>query len=254
MKTLGDRFNEYLALTGYVGLALLAIPVFAVVVFVLRAALLAAAIAALVVGVTLWLTSARFRAWLGSWIEAEVTYKGLRLATDVAMHPGHAWARMDGEQVMVGADDLLPAVLGPIESVELPQAGRQVVRGDVLFSLRRGDRAVDVQAPVSGTVVAGNAALAREPGLINADPFRRGWTVMLRGTSELGRDRRDLRRGRDASAWFRSEVDRLLAAINSDVAAVPVMADGGVVAGDLYQHIDDRAWRRVTESLRGARS
>lgn len=254
MKTPRHRFNEWLALTGYVALTLLAIPVIAILVFVLRAALLAAVAGGLAVGVTLWLTSARFRAWLGTGPEPEVTYKGLRLATDVAVHPGHAWARMAGAHIMVGADDLLPAVLGPVESVELPPAGRQVGRGDMLFRLRRGDRAVEVPAPVSGTVVGGNEALAREPGLVNADPFRRGWAVMLSGAPEFARDPLGLRRGQDARVWFRAEVDRLLATVLGDAAAVPVMADGGLVAGDLYRRIDDGTWRQVTETLGGTRS
>lgn len=254
MNALRHRFNEWLALSGYVGLVLLAIPVVAVLALVLRAALLVAIAVGLVVGAMLWLTSARFRAWLGTGTEPEVTYKGLRLATDVAVHSGHSWARMDGPHVMVGADDLLPTALGPVEDVELPSAGREVARGDVLFRLRRGDRAIAVRAPVSGTVVAGNEALALEPGLINTDPFQLGWAVKLRGAPELGRDRRELRSGEEGRAWFRAEVDRLLAIVQADVAAVPAMADGGTVAADLYLRIDDSTWRRVTDALGGAQS
>jgi glycine cleavage system H lipoate-binding protein len=254
MNTPQLRFKEWLAVTGYVGLAMLAIPVFAILVFVLRAALLAAVVGGLAVAVTLWLCSARFRAWLGAWAEPEVMYKGLRLATDVGMHPGHAWARMDGGQIMVGADDVLPAVLGPVESVDLPPAGRHVVRGDVLFRLRRGDRAVEVPAPVSGTVVGSNEDLAREPGLVNADPFQRGWAVMLSGVPGLGFERHTLRRGQDARAWFRAEVDRLLATVLAEPAAAPAMADGGLVTGDLYRRIDDETWRQITATLGGARS
>jgi glycine cleavage system H protein len=250
MKALRHPFNEFLALTGVVGLLLLALPVIAILIFVLRAAMLVAIPGGLAVGAIAWVTSARFRAWLGTGTEPEVTYKGLRLATDVAVHPGHAWVRMDGADAVVGSDDLLPAILGPVQSVELPPTGRLVARGDVLFRLVRGDRAVDVRAPVSGTVTACNEALARDPELVNADPFRRGWAVTMRGAPEL-KDGRGLRRGREAGVWFRAEVDRLLAAVQGDVASVPAMADGGVVAADLYQRIDAGTWRRVTENLGG---
>jgi glycine cleavage system H lipoate-binding protein len=161
---------------------------------------------------------------------------------------------MDGGQIMVGADDLLPAVLGPIESVELPSAGRHVVRGDVLFRLRRGGRAVEVPAPMSGTVVGSNEALAREPELVNADPFQRGWAVMLSGAPGMAHERRGLRRGQEAKTWFRAEVDKLLATVLADRAAVPAMADGGLVAGDLFRRIDDNTWPHVTAALGGTRS
>lgn len=251
MTTQRHWFNDWLAVTGGVGLFLLAIPVFAVLVFVLRAALLVVAILALAVGVALYFTSSRFRAWSNSVTESVTTYKGLRLSSDVAMHSGHGWARMVGEHVMVGADDLLPTVLGPVQSVELPPAGHAVARGDVLFRLRRGDRSIDVPSPVDGVVVTNNDVLGREPGLVNADPFRRGWAVMLRGAPEGTRDWIGLRRGQDAGAWFRVEVDRLLMAVQHDGDAVPTMADGGAVAHDLYMHIDDATWRRVRETLGG---
>ena len=250
MKTLRHPLYTGLAMTGTVGLVLLAIPILAVLAFVLRAAALVAIAGGLVVGTVLWLSSARFRARFRTWVEPEVTYKGLRLATDVAVHPGHAWSRMDGADLMVGADDLLPTALGPVESVELPPAGRKVPRGEMLFRLRHGNRAVEVPAPVDGTVVACNETLAREPGLVNADPFRRGWAVKLRGASDAGR----ARRGEDARTWFRAEVDRLLATVSHDASAGPVMADGGVVAVDLFRRIDDDTWRTVTRTLGGARS
>lgn len=250
MTTQRHHFNEWLAVTGGVGLFLLAIPVLAVLVFVLRAALLAVALVCLVAGVALYLTSARFRRWLNTFSESVVTYKGLRLSSDVAMHSGHGWARMVGNNVMVGADDLLPTALGPVQRVELPPAGQHVAAGDVLFRLQRGDRAVDVPSPVDGIVVTNNDVLEREPGLVNSDPFRRGWAVMLRGEPECTRDWSDLKTGENAGAWFRVEVDRLLAAVQDD-GMVATMADGGAVAPDFYMHIDDGAWRRVTETLGG---
>jgi glycine cleavage system H protein len=252
MKAAGHRSKEWLAVTGYVLLALLALPAAAVVVFVLRGAVLVTLVAGLGAGVALWLTSARFRAWCEGLAEPEAIYKGLRLATDVAVHSGHAWARVDGKDVTIGVDELVPAVLGPVEAVELPSAGWRVACGDTLFRLRRGGRVVELPAPVSGTVLAGNSALEREPGLVNEDPFRRGWAVRLRGTLALDRERRCLRRGPDARTWFRGEVDRLLATVLGEGGVAPALADGGALAGDLYRRIDDGSWSRVTEALRGA--
>ena len=47
--------------------------------------------------------------------------------------------------------------------------------------------ASDVYAPVSGTVVTGNAALADDPSLVNSDPEGEGWffKLTLSDTSEL---------------------------------------------------------------------
>jgi glycine cleavage system H protein len=251
MTTQRHWFNDWLAVTGGVGLFLLAMPVLAVLVFVLRAALLGVAIVALVLGVGLYFTSARFRAWSSRFTESVMTYKGLRLSSDVAMHAGHGWARQVGEHVMVGADDLLPTVLGPVQRVELPPAGHAFARGDVLFRLHRGDRTIDVPSPVDGVVVTNNDGLARQPGLVNTDPFRRGWAVMMSGALGSTAELTGLRRGQDAGSWFRTEVDHLLATVQDDTAGVPTMADGGAVASDLYLHIDDATWRKVMATFGG---
>jgi len=232
----------------------LTLPLLAAGAFVLRGAFFITLPVALVVGTTLWLTNARFRAWFGAATSPIESYKGLQLATDVALSSGHAWARTEGRNVTVGADDLLASAIGPADRIDLPPPGQQILRGDVLFRLKRGDRDLDVRAPVSGTVLAANDALAKDPGLVASDPFRRGWAVRLTGVPELGHDPQGLRRGADAVTWFRTEVDRFLATILGDVASVPAMADGGVVTGDVYRRIDDETWVRVKETLGGARS
>jgi glycine cleavage system H protein len=172
----------------------------------------------------------------------------------VALGPGHAWARTEGRRVTIGADDLLSSAIGPADSVDLPPAGRLVLRGDVLFRLKRGDRDLAVRAPVDGTVLATNDAVARDPGLVSSDPFRRGWVVRLTGVPDAAREGLGLRRGQEALTWFRAEVDRFLATILGDVAAAPAMADGGAVTGDVYRRLDDATWARVKTALEGALS
>jgi glycine cleavage system H protein len=252
--TLGHPLKQALILAGTLALVVLTLPLLAAGAFVLRGAFLVALPVALVGGVALWLASVRFRAWLASTTSPVETYKGLQLATDVALGPGHAWARREGRQVTIGADDLLASAIGPADRVDLPALGRQILRGDLLFRLRRGDRDLEVRAPVSGTVLATNVAVARDPGLVASDPFRHGWVVRLEGVPESDRDPQGLRRGQEALTWFRTEVDRFLATILGDVAAAPAMADGGAVTGDVYRRLDDATWVRVKAALEGARS
>lgn len=241
--------NEGLTVAGYGLVVLVALPVVAILLVALRPVVLAAMVGAMLVGLGMWLASTRFRDWLMAEAEDEVTYKGLRLATDVAVHPGHAWARLAGGTAWVGADDLAQAALGPVEHVEALPAGRHVVQGERLFRLGRGARTVELRAPLTGTVVKQNDTLAREPDLVNRDPFHRGWVVMLRPGPEPDARRRGLFRGHEARAWFRGEVDRLLSTALAEGTATPALADGGLLAGDFYRRIDDEAWRRVTGTL-----
>ena len=49
-----------------------------------------------------------------------------------------------------------------------------------ILRLRRGGRAIELRAPVSGTVVGSNEALHDRPRLVNDEPFARGWAVRIR--------------------------------------------------------------------------
>lgn len=233
-------FREGFNVAGSVLLVLLSLPLLALLALVARPVLLAAAVAALVAGVTLRALSPRFREWLAIQEEPEMRYKGLRLAGDVGMHPGHAWARITGDHATVGTDDLVSSVLGPVESVELPARGQKVRQGEPLLVLRRGERQLALRAPLSGRVVQLNEEIESDPRLINDAPFAEGWMVRL-ALDAPRRERRALRRGAPARVWFRSEVDRLLQTLAP--APSPALADGGVLVHELYRQIDAAAWK-----------
>lgn len=227
--------------------AMLAMPAIAVLLFFARAALLFAVIAAVAGGILAFTFSPRFRGWLRYVGEPTVPYKGLELATDVGLAPGHVWARVSGSEACVGADDLMQAALGPLDGVDLPAVGRHVEAGEPIFRLRRGTRALSGRAPVSGTVVAVNEALRNDPGRVNNSPFVDGWAVRVAG-DDLRRERHGLRRGQRARELFRREVDRMLGAIAAAEGA-PVLADGGEVVAEIYRHIDDEAWKRLQKAV-----
>lgn len=252
MKINREWPREALRIAAILMVAAVVLPLLAVVAVFLRGALAAALAAALVGGGILFAASPRFRGWLDDRTRLEVSYKGLRLSTDVGLHPSHGWVRSEAGGLVVGADDLAQAALGPVERVELPPVGRRVERGEPLASLLRGGRSLALRAPVSGTVAGANAALRERPGLVNEAPFTRGWLVRLRGDEPRG-ERRRLVRGRRARTWFREEVDRLVALVQGRETA-PTLPDGGtLLAAELHRHIDDGAWKALTETFFGER-
>ena len=247
MNTKPMKFRDSLSLAALALAILVLLPLVAVLAFVMRAGLFAGALGALLVGLTLFAVSPRFREWFGFQMDPGLTYNGLRLDTGVALDAAHGWARFEGCEATVGADDLVQAVLGPVDEVELPLLGSRVRRGDPLFRLRRGERSVAVTSPITGTVVHANRELSDSPQLINDDPFAEGWAVRL-GCDDPKVDRGVLLRGREARRWFRGEVDRLLGDLSAGadgLAPAPALPDGGELVEGLHSHIDDEAWARI---------
>ena len=99
----------------------------------------------------------------------------------------HEWIDVDGETGTVGISEYAQSQLGDIVFVDVPEEGKQLAKGDEAAVVESVKAASDVYAPVSGTVIAGNAALADEPALVNTDPEAEGWffKITLSDTSEL---------------------------------------------------------------------
>jgi len=99
----------------------------------------------------------------------------------------HEWIELDGDVATVGITDYAQSQLGDIVFVEVPDEGKQVAKGDDAAVVESVKAASDVYAPVSGTIVEGNPALADEPALVNEDPEGEGWffKMTLSDTSEL---------------------------------------------------------------------
>ena len=129
--------------------------------------------------------------------------------------PGHAWARIDpAGQVWTGLDDFARTTLGKVEKIELPAIGTRVKRGDVLFTVRRGEERARFRAPVSGEVTRVNEALAGSPRLAVESPYDRGWVCLVR-PSDLGAELTGLRIGRPVVAWYQDEVLRMREGLES---------------------------------------
>ncbi len=92
----------------------------------------------------------------------------------------HEWIRVDGDIATVGISNHAQEQLGDIVFAEVPEAGRQLSKGQEAAVVESVKAASDVYAPVSGEVVEGNAALGDEPALINSDPEGQGWFFKLK--------------------------------------------------------------------------
>jgi glycine cleavage system H lipoate-binding protein len=99
---------------------------------------------------------------------------------DVHLHPGHTWLRKaPGGTVTLGLDDFGHRLVGPLETVELPEVGARLAKDDIAFAVSRDGRRFPLRSPVSGRVVAVNEEALKSPDTLHADPYRSGWLVRV---------------------------------------------------------------------------
>ncbi|RPE80943.1 glycine cleavage system protein GcvH [Vulcaniibacterium tengchongense] len=99
---------------------------------------------------------------------------------DLKFLKSHEWVRVDGDgKVTVGISDHAQEQLGDLVYVELPEVGQRIEAGNACATVESVKAASDVYAPVSGTVLAVNSALADKPETINEDAYGEGWLFTL---------------------------------------------------------------------------
>jgi glycine cleavage system H protein len=106
--------------------------------------------------------------------------------TDRKYARSHEWAREQADgTVEVGISDHAQHALGDLVFVEVPEVGRSLQQGEACAVVESVKAASDVYAPIAGTVVAVNQALAQAPELVNQDPYGGGWIMRLKPATTL---------------------------------------------------------------------
>jgi glycine cleavage system H protein len=110
-----------------------------------------------------------------------------KVPTDRKYARSHEWVREQADgTVEVGISDHAQHSLGDLVFVEVPEVGRTLQQGEACAVVESVKAASDVYAPVAGTVVAVNDALAQAPELVNQDPYGGGWIMRLKPSAALG--------------------------------------------------------------------
>ena len=92
----------------------------------------------------------------------------------------HLWVRLDEfDMYVIGISEHAQEQLGDIVYVELPDIGREVTQGEEIALIESVKATSDIAAPVSGTVLEINEALAESPETINESPLDDGWLMRI---------------------------------------------------------------------------
>jgi glycine cleavage system H protein len=93
----------------------------------------------------------------------------------------HEWHRLeDGGVVTIGLTQFAADELTDITYVALPKVGDRVTANQRFGEIESVKATGELYAGVSGAVTAVNAELGAEPGLINHDPYGRGWMIKVK--------------------------------------------------------------------------
>jgi glycine cleavage system H protein len=101
---------------------------------------------------------------------------------DLKYHKEHDWARLEGEEAVLGITWFAQDSLGELVHYEPPNEGDTIGKDTTYGEVESVKAVSDVIAPLSGEVLEVNQKVVSEPETVNADPYGDGWLVRIRLT------------------------------------------------------------------------
>jgi glycine cleavage system H protein len=99
----------------------------------------------------------------------------MTVPADLLYSSDHEWIALSGNRARIGITDYAQEALGDVVYVQVPTVGATVAAGDSFSEVESTKSVSDIYAPVSGSVVSVNDALASAPETLNSDPYGSGW-------------------------------------------------------------------------------
>ena len=133
--------------------------------------------------------------------------KGYDMPDELYYHEEHSWARVEGNRVTVGMDDMFQKEAGDIVFVDLPEEEDDVEQGEVCGKIQSRKWIGKLCAPVSGEIVEINEELEDDTSLVNQDPYGKGWILVIEAT-DLENELSNLMHGDSLIPFIDQEIKR----------------------------------------------
>ena len=99
---------------------------------------------------------------------------------ELKYHSEHDWARVDGDEAVLGITWFAQDELAERVHFEAPTQGSNVAKDSSYGEVESVKAVSDVIAPLSGEVLEVNQSAVDAPETINEDPYGNGWLIRIR--------------------------------------------------------------------------
>ena len=100
----------------------------------------------------------------------------------------HEWHKLEGDVLTLGITSFAVDQLTDLTFVEMKPAGTEIAAGDGVGEVESVKTTSDIYCAVAGEVLESNSDLDGNPGLVNEDPYGKGWLVKIRVSDASGLD------------------------------------------------------------------
>jgi glycine cleavage system H protein len=179
----------------------------------------------------------------------------LRIPQGIFYGDNHTWTHLERSGVAkVGLDDFLLHITGEVKVTSLKEAGNFINKGELLANIDHNGKLLQINSPISGRVTNINTRLSEQPGIINEDPYEKGWIYEIR-PSEWIVETDSYHLADEAIAWSKNELERLKDFLAdstkkySSENSMIVLQDGGELRDHPLSELPDKVWQDFQKSF-----
>ncbi|HEY5294165.1 MAG TPA: glycine cleavage system protein GcvH [Gaiellaceae bacterium] len=99
---------------------------------------------------------------------------------ELLYHPEHDWARIEGDEAVLGVTWHAQDALGELVHYEAPDVGATIGKDTSYGEVESVKAVSDLISPLSGEVLEVNQKVVDAPETVNDDPYGGGWLIRVR--------------------------------------------------------------------------
>ena len=99
---------------------------------------------------------------------------------DLRYHPEHDWARIEGDEAVLGITWYAQDALGELVHYEPPAEGDTIAKDQAYGEVESVKAVSEVISPLSGEVLEVNQQVVEAPETVNTDPYGAGWLIRIK--------------------------------------------------------------------------
>jgi len=173
----------------------------------------------------------------------------LRIPQGLFYGKNHTWMYMEKTgAAKIGLDDLLLHLTGKVKFKYLKSPGETIFKGDLLAEIDQNGKLLQIFSPVSGEILDTNSLLNESNGMLNEDPYGKGWIYKIKPTNWIV-ETNACYFAEDATSWSAKELERFKDFLTRTVkdyspeTAMIIMQDGGELLDHSLSTLPDRIWK-----------
>jgi glycine cleavage system H protein len=178
-----------------------------------------------------------------------ITANLLKIPQGLFFSRNHTWMFLEKNGLAkVGLDDFLLHMTGEVKIAHLKKPGEMIHRGDLLTEIEQDGKRLRIFSPVTGTVRITNVLLPSEPGLLNEDPYGKGWIYKIK-PSDWKEEVRSCFLAEEATSWSENELVRfkdfmaITTKNQSPEPSIVILQDGGELTDHSLSKVNNDVWQ-----------